>query len=182
MCCAVLCHSDGLDYPFLAKPKDDLRKDYRLMDFAGTTNALLARTPGDSFWLLVSKLGLQFRQGRVQHGCPMLSNEGRILQIYFKTCFQRHANPPFLYVCYTGARRRGLALRTYGVLPLTDDCGILQWVNNLVPFKAACEDIYIKEKMWKRHKTPMQIKVMYDNFAGMAAVCVREARVVVPVL
>jgi hypothetical protein len=27
--------SDGRDYPFLAKPKDDLRKDYRLMDFAG---------------------------------------------------------------------------------------------------------------------------------------------------
>ncbi len=38
--------SDGLEYPFLAKPKDDLRKDYRLMDFAGTLNALLARTPG----------------------------------------------------------------------------------------------------------------------------------------
>jgi phosphatidylinositol kinase/protein kinase (PI-3 family) len=29
------CCSDGRDYPFLAKPKDDLRKDYRLMDFAG---------------------------------------------------------------------------------------------------------------------------------------------------
>lgn len=27
--------SDGRPYPFLAKPKDDLRKDYRLMDFAG---------------------------------------------------------------------------------------------------------------------------------------------------
>jgi hypothetical protein len=48
MYCAMLCCSDGLDYPFLAKPKDDLRKDYRLMDFAGTTNALLARTPGTS--------------------------------------------------------------------------------------------------------------------------------------
>jgi serine/threonine-protein kinase ATR len=27
--------SDGQKYSFLAKPKDDLRKDYRLMDFAG---------------------------------------------------------------------------------------------------------------------------------------------------
>jgi serine/threonine-protein kinase ATR len=27
--------SDGAHHPFLAKPKDDLRKDYRLMDFAG---------------------------------------------------------------------------------------------------------------------------------------------------
>lgn len=34
------------------------------------------------------------------------------------------------------ARRRGLSLRTYAVLPLQDDCGILQWVDNLVPFKA----------------------------------------------
>jgi hypothetical protein len=32
---AVCACSDGRDYPFLAKPKDDLRKDYRLMDFAG---------------------------------------------------------------------------------------------------------------------------------------------------
>ncbi|KAG2423362.1 hypothetical protein HYH02_015336, partial [Chlamydomonas schloesseri] len=36
--------SDGLDYSFLAKPKDDLRKDYRLMDFAGLLNALLLAT------------------------------------------------------------------------------------------------------------------------------------------
>jgi hypothetical protein len=45
-------------------------------------------------------------------------------------------------------------------------CVLLQWVNNLVPFKAACEEIYIKQKMYKRHKTPMQIKVMFDNFSG----------------
>lgn len=42
----LLVCSDGLEYSFLAKPKDDLRKDYRLMDFAGTLNALLARTAG----------------------------------------------------------------------------------------------------------------------------------------
>lgn len=43
---------------------------------------------------------------------------------------------------------------------------VLQWVNNLVPFKAACEETYIKEKMWKRGRTPYQIKTMYDNFSG----------------
>jgi phosphatidylinositol kinase/protein kinase (PI-3 family) len=42
--------SDGLEYPFLAKPKDDLRKDYRLMELAGTLNALFAREPQAS-WL-----------------------------------------------------------------------------------------------------------------------------------
>lgn len=31
----VFLGNDGRQYPFLAKPKDDLRKDYRLMDFAG---------------------------------------------------------------------------------------------------------------------------------------------------
>eukprot|EP00775_Hariotina_reticulata_P013107 gene13107-13235_t len=102
--------SDGAEYPFLAKPKDDLRKDYRLMDFAGTLNALLARQPQ--------------------------------------------------------AQRRGLSLRTYAVLPLTDDCGILQWVNNLVPFKIACEEIYVKEKIYRRGSTALQIKKMYDSFSG----------------
>eukprot|EP00883_Tetradesmus_obliquus_P008640 jgi/Sobl393_1/19368/SZX76090.1 len=102
--------SDGADYPFLAKPKDDLRKDYRLMDFAGTLNALLARQPQ--------------------------------------------------------ARRRGLCLRTYAVLPLTDDCGLLQWVEHLVPFKAACEEVLGKERLYSRHSTPHQIKKMYDGFAG----------------
>lgn len=42
----------------------------------------------------------------------------------------------------------------------------VQWVNNLVPFKMACEEIYIKEKLYKKHRTPMQIKLMYDNFSG----------------
>jgi phosphatidylinositol kinase/protein kinase (PI-3 family) len=52
------------------------------------------------------------------------------------------------------------------VLPLTDDCGILQWVDNLVPFKAACEEVLAKEKLYSRHQTPHQIKKMYDGFVG----------------
>lgn len=53
-------------------------------------------------------------------------------------------------------------------------CRVCQWVNNLMPFKAACEEIYTKEKMYKRHKTPMQIKLMYDNHPGACGlrVCV----------
>jgi hypothetical protein len=47
LCCALFklgcvpLSSDGAEYPFLAKPKDDLRKDYRLMDFAGDTALVL---------------------------------------------------------------------------------------------------------------------------------------------
>ena len=33
------------------------------------------------------------------------------------------------------SRRRHLALRTYAVIPLKEDCGILEWVNHLAPFK-----------------------------------------------
>jgi len=39
--------SDGAVYMFLGKPKDDLRKDARLMDFNGIINKLL-KTNSDS--------------------------------------------------------------------------------------------------------------------------------------
>ncbi len=55
-----------------------------------------------------------------------------------------------LFAREASSRRRGLYLRTYAVLPLTEDCGILQWVNNLVPFKACCEEIYTAEGLYKR--------------------------------
>jgi serine/threonine-protein kinase ATR len=35
--------TDGLRYPFLVKPKDDLRKDARLMEFNSIINKLLKR-------------------------------------------------------------------------------------------------------------------------------------------
>lgn len=38
----VFVGSDGAEHPFLAKPKDDLRKDHRLMDFANLANRLFA--------------------------------------------------------------------------------------------------------------------------------------------
>ena len=37
--------SDGHEYLFLAKPKDDLRKDARMMEMMGVLNRLLARHP-----------------------------------------------------------------------------------------------------------------------------------------
>ena len=35
--------TDGVQYPFLVKPKDDLRKDARLMEFNGIINKLLKK-------------------------------------------------------------------------------------------------------------------------------------------
>lgn len=41
----TLLGSDGRGYTFLAKPKDDLRKDNRMMEVAGVINRLFAREP-----------------------------------------------------------------------------------------------------------------------------------------
>ncbi len=41
----TLIGSDGKGYTFLAKPKDDLRKDHRMMEVAGVINRLFAREP-----------------------------------------------------------------------------------------------------------------------------------------
>jgi len=38
----VLVGSDGVDYPFLAKPKDDLRKDTRMMEMGSVLNRVFA--------------------------------------------------------------------------------------------------------------------------------------------
>ena len=40
-----LLGSDGKQYIFLAKPKDDLRKDNRMMEMNGILNRLLAKQP-----------------------------------------------------------------------------------------------------------------------------------------
>jgi hypothetical protein len=41
-------------------------------------------------------------------------------------------------------------------------------VNNLTPFKAACEEVYSApdERLYNRRTTPGQIRKMYDAFTG----------------
>jgi len=56
----TLIGSDGRAYGFLAKPKDDLRKDARMMEVAGVANALFAREPA------ASRRGLRLRRFAVQ--------------------------------------------------------------------------------------------------------------------
>ncbi|XP_075717588.1 serine/threonine-protein kinase ATR isoform X2 [Rhinoderma darwinii] len=66
--------TDGKSYIMMCKPKDDLRKDCRLMEF----NSLINK------------------------------------------CLRKDAE----------SRRRELHIRTYAVIPLNDECGIIEWVNN----------------------------------------------------
>lgn len=71
--------SDGKNYQFMMKPKDDLRKDFRLMEFNSVVKQYL------------------------------------------------HQN--------SEARQRRLNIRTYAVLPLNEECGILEWVPDLHAFR-----------------------------------------------
>lgn len=89
--------SNGRHYDILIKPKDDLRKDFRLMEFNNVIKQLL--------------------------------NED------------------------TDARQRRLHIRTYAVIPLNDECGLIEWVQHVTPYrtivmryyKQLCTEISVKE-------------------------------------
>nr|XP_009857757.1 serine/threonine-protein kinase atr isoform X1 [Ciona intestinalis] len=71
--------SDGSSHIFLCKPKDDLRKDARLTEFAAIVNKCLKRDPESG--------------------------------------------------------KRQLQIRTYAVVPLNEDCGIIEWVEHMKPIR-----------------------------------------------
>ncbi|KAK1226693.1 hypothetical protein PQX77_010337 [Marasmius sp. AFHP31] len=79
--------SNGQKFTFLAKPKDDLRKDARLMDLNSIINKLLKGNPE--------------------------------------------------------SRRRQLHIRTYGVVTLNEECGLIQWVPNTLPIRPILSKIYM---------------------------------------
>ncbi|XP_034947758.1 serine/threonine-protein kinase ATR-like [Chelonus insularis] len=78
--------SDGNQYPFMCKSKDDLRIDFRLMEFNEIVNNYLQKDPE--------------------------------------------------------SRQRRLYIRTYSVVPLNEECGLLEWVSNLVGFRQAIITLY----------------------------------------
>ncbi|XP_028995716.2 LOW QUALITY PROTEIN: serine/threonine-protein kinase ATR [Betta splendens] len=78
--------SDGRCYTMMCKPKDDLRKDCRLMEF----NCLINK------------------------------------------CLRKDAE----------SRRRELHIRTYAVIPLNEECGIIEWVNNTAGLRHILTKLY----------------------------------------
>ncbi|CAL5376955.1 unnamed protein product [Camellia sinensis] len=105
-----LLGSDGIERPFLCKPKDDLRKDARMMEFNAMINRLLSK-------------------------CPE-------------------------------SRRRKLYIRTFAVIPLTEDCGMVEWVPHTRGLRHILQDIYISSGKFDRQKTNPQIKRIYDQCQG----------------
>ncbi|KAJ2643531.1 hypothetical protein GGF44_001125 [Coemansia sp. RSA 1694] len=78
--------SDGRSYSFLCKPKDDLRKDARLMEFNSMINHLLRTN--------------------------------------------------------TQTQKRGLHIRTYAVVPLNEECGLIQWVGPTLGLRHILMNLY----------------------------------------
>ncbi|CAN6463926.1 unnamed protein product [Victoria cruziana] len=102
--------SDGADYPFLCKPKDDLRKDARMMEFTAMINHLLSK--------------------------------------------------------YPESRRRKLYIRTFAVIPLTEDCGMVEWVPHTRGLRHILQDLYVACGKFDRQRTNPMIKRIYDQFRG----------------
>ena len=78
--------SDGCDYPFLCKPKDDLRKDARMMELMTAANRML----------------------------------------------HKNAN----------CRRRKLSARCYSVVPLDQECGLIEWVPHMEQLRSIIKEYW----------------------------------------
>ncbi|KAI3960459.1 hypothetical protein MKW98_002958, partial [Papaver atlanticum] len=89
--------SDGVERPFLCKPKDDLKRDARMMEFVSVINHLLAK--------------------------------------------------------YPESRQRKLCIRTFTLIPLTEDCGITEWVPHTRGLRHILEDIHTADGKFDRQKT-----------------------------
>ncbi|XP_011329801.1 serine/threonine-protein kinase ATR isoform X3 [Ooceraea biroi] len=88
--------SDGKRYLFMCKPKDDLRKDFRLMEFNDIVNKYLQNDPE--------------------------------------------------------SRQRRLYIRTYSVVPLNEECGLIEWVPNLVGLRPTLNNLYREKGIAVPHK------------------------------
>ncbi|EEB05355.1 ATR checkpoint kinase Rad3 [Schizosaccharomyces japonicus yFS275] len=93
--------TNGKMYHFLCKPKDDLRKDARLMELNNVINKILRKDQA--------------------------------------------------------ASRRKLNIRTYVVIPLNEECGFIEWVNNTRPFR----DILLK--IYKQKNVPIPYQELRAN-------------------
>ena len=80
--------SDGKQYSLLCKPKDDLRKDQRLMEFNGVINRALKKDSESS--------------------------------------------------------KRRLYIKTYAVIPLSEESGILEWVEGIKPIRDILLNLYAR--------------------------------------
>lgn len=99
--------SDGKIYNALCKPKDDLRKDQRLMEFNNMINRFLKR--------------------------DVEASKRRMCKYRFTVSDNPYA-VSFLRLIWK------IDIKTYAVTPLNEECGLIEWVDNLRTLR----DIVIK--------------------------------------
>lgn len=100
----VLKGTDGISYPIMCKPKDDLRRDSRMMEICTLINKLLWQDP----------------------------------------------------FC----RQRRLSIRTYAVVPLNEEVGVLEWVPNLSGLRPILMKLY---KDRDKGLSSRELRDMYQN-------------------
>eukprot|EP00967_Tisochrysis_lutea_P091075 scaffold130549_cov31-Tisochrysis_lutea.AAC.1 len=111
----IIRGSDGQLYPFLCKPKDDLRKDARMMEFMTAVNRLLRRSPN--------------------------------------------------------CRRRRLSVQCYAVTPIDQECGLIEWVPNMVQLRG------IIKGYWESLKLPFSHNDVKTRHAAVMALPPHRRRV-----
>lgn len=52
-------------------------------------------------------------------------------------------------------------IRTYAVMPLNEECGLLEWVNNTVAFRSICEKAYARQNK-KLYVSERKLKTASD--------------------
>ena len=114
----VVIGSDGQRYPLLAKPKDDLRKDTRMIEFMTLANRLMLRS--------------------------------------------------------AQCRRRRLEVRCYGVTPLGDDSGLIEWAANVLPIRSVVKEQWDQARVSYSHH---EVRAKYDAAKVAAAGRGEKARV-----
>lgn len=119
--------TDGRVYSLLCKPKDDLRKDQRLMEFNNMINGFLKK--------------------------DVDSTKRRMCMCYQMS---RAQSRPFDW---------GFAdIKTYAVTPLNEECGLIEWVDNLRTLR----DIVMK-LLRERGITPNVSLYVLESFEGQRA-------------
>lgn len=149
--------SDGHEHAFLAKPKDDLRKDSRLMEAAGVLNMLFAQVGITNTLCDNRDMNATCTMSRTHAGFLTCDD---FLLMTIGPHDQR--NTPLTQD--PGSRRRGLHLRRFAVAPLTEECGLVEWVPNTSTFRNCCQEVYSAEGLFDHKYTNPKIKHMYDKF------------------
>jgi hypothetical protein len=109
--------SDGVAQSFLCKPKDDLRKDLRMMEFTTMLNRLLSRD--------------------------------------------------------AASRKRRLYLRTFAVVPLTEDCGLIEWVPHTTGLRHVIQALYVRDGLYHK-RTLAEVKETHERLKATPTTWMRE--------